>query len=523
MPPNSAAAHDESERPPSRGRTVVGNALLLVVGQPVTWSLTLLFLLIVPRAVGPAAWGEITLATAIGAAAAIAIDLGLNNLLLKEVGRDRQGAADRVAAALAFRAILGLGAFLVVLAVTEAAHFSRQLQVVVVVVTLSALTTSAVGPAVSALQGLERMIFSTVGAFVTSALAMLSATIAVAVFSAGVVGVAFAGLGAAIAGAALQLYFLQRLMPVRPRFAPSMIAGLAMRGLPFYTYMLTFTVYAWADAILLAAFAPTTVVGWYGASTRLLAATGFIPMAVTIAVFPALALAQVQDRQAMASLAQKALLFVSSLGVPFSAGLALVAPGIMRTVYGTSFEPAEPVLVVLSLTLVPVFIATVASSVVFASDRQVRWTVVMAVCCAANIALNAVAIPYFQAVYKNGAVGAAAALLLTDTMVGAGALVLLPRDVLLGVARQSRQIGMSVLATAGMVAVVWPVRSQFVLLPILVGLATYAALALAFSVYDRGELRLIGELTIEAAGRFWRLATGSRRRPESAALPPVLR
>src|SRR3981081_1567517 len=125
-----------------KGTRIVRNAAALLAGQPITWVLTLVFTVIVPRNVGPGEWGEWTIAVTVGQLALMAFDLGTNTVLLKGISRYPDDSERTLGVAFMLRLIL----------------------TPVVVLALAIDRSSAAVPVVSARQALEKMHFSAVAA-----------------------------------------------------------------------------------------------------------------------------------------------------------------------------------------------------------------------------------------------------------------------------------------------------------------------------------------------------------------------
>ena len=70
------------------GRTIAKNASVLLVSQVITWSLTLLMTLFLPRYLGVSAVGQFHLANSLWAIVAVLASFGMNTLVTKEIARD---------------------------------------------------------------------------------------------------------------------------------------------------------------------------------------------------------------------------------------------------------------------------------------------------------------------------------------------------------------------------------------------------------------------------------------------------
>jgi O-antigen/teichoic acid export membrane protein len=499
---------------------IVRNAAVLLGAQPVTWSLTLVFMVVVPRSVGAAEWGEWAIGWAVSLIARAALDFGINTVLLKEVAKDRSRAQEYVGAAVAAKLILAAPMLAAVLGFSYIAGYSAHTRLILGIIAVTTAVSFVATPTVLALQALEKMHVNAIGSILTSAVVTVVAVLLVKFFAAGMVSITLVNFGAIVVGHALQWVWLGRSVRIRPIFRWTLMRTLLVDGLPYWASTVFLTVYVFVDGVLISIFCSPREVGWYGVASQIIATLGFLPYAVTTAVFPALTHNFRNDRGEMALLAGRSFRFLMTVGIPASVGLGLVANSLVLSIYSVPFAPAAPVLTLLALTLLPVFAATLVNGFLIATDRQVQWTWVMAGLCVVNPIINVFTIRYFHATQGNGALGAAVALLATDIATGAAAIWLLPAE-LRGAARSAipamlRSAG----ATALMAAVVWPLRYQFVPVPVLAGLATFLAAALALRVFPADEVAILMAVPRRLLSR--RRADADRRGPSEQSVPVEL-
>ena len=500
----------------SRSGLIARNAASLFASQGVTWALGLVFIVVVPRSVGASEWGEWSLAWALTSVAAAVTGLGLSTLLVKEISRHRERAAEYVGAAISAQALLAALYVALTLGFTFVAGYAGHTRLIITLVTAAGATTFLAMPMTAGLQALERMQFTSLGQVLSSGLVSLIAVLMVKVAAVGMVSISVAAFGAALLAAAVQYYGLSRRIAVRPRFDPGLIRHMIVSGLPYWASGLFLSFYVWIDTVLLSILTTTTEVGWYGAATKMISTLGMLPFIVNMVVFPALSHSYHNDRAGMSRLAQTSLRIVLSLGLPMVAGVVILGPQIVQLLYGASYAPAAPIVVVLSLTLLPIFTATLVNGQLIAVDRQLAWTGVMAACCVVNPALNLVMIGAFERMYGNGALGASYALLITDTLVGVAAVALLPRDVLGRMRSILGPLGRAVLATLAMCAVVWALRGAFVLVPIIFGAAVFVIAALGLRVFDSADILAARRVAtkLETKVRVRRHSRATEPRPE---------
>ena len=72
------------------GRTIAKNASVMMISQLVTWGLTIVLTIFLPRYLGAAALGQFHLANSLWAILAIAVTFGMEILLTKEIARDKK-------------------------------------------------------------------------------------------------------------------------------------------------------------------------------------------------------------------------------------------------------------------------------------------------------------------------------------------------------------------------------------------------------------------------------------------------
>jgi O-antigen/teichoic acid export membrane protein len=502
-----------------KGQRIVRNAAVLLASQPITWVLTLLFTILVPRNVGPAEWGEFTIAVSIGGLVTMMFDLGANTVLLKGMSRYPEDSERALGVLLVLRLVLAPILVLTMVVFSALAGYSAHTRLIVAIYALPVAVSSLTLVVFSALQALERMQYAAVVSVLTGLILTGGSFVILKLLNLGVVTIVFLTLGSQLVGLVVQFAALRRAQRIRFVFDLELVIQYLRQGLPYWATGSFFTLYAVLDGVMLSVLGATHENGWYGVATRMVATPGFILVAVTTAVFPSISRGLAQGGDGSAEVVGRSFRLLMSLSLPMAAGLVLVSGNLVTLLYGGWFAPAGPALAILAFTIPPVFLATMASQCLVAADRQARWTVVMGVLCAVNVALNLVAIPYFHAHYQNAALGAALALLVTDVASGVLGLVLLPASLRPAIRAGLPEILRAGLATAVMAAAVYPLRHRFLPIPILVGAVVFVAAALVLRVFPADELD-----TIRAGlGRLARAVLPRRSVPPPSLLPAPVR
>ena len=81
---NAAPVEERPGRPSEAGQRVARNFGVLFGGQAITWTMTLLWTLIVPRALGPVGLGILVSAQSVAGVLGIVLGMGTRNYLVRE-------------------------------------------------------------------------------------------------------------------------------------------------------------------------------------------------------------------------------------------------------------------------------------------------------------------------------------------------------------------------------------------------------------------------------------------------------
>ncbi|MDQ6773478.1 MAG: flippase [Candidatus Dormibacteraeota bacterium] len=471
------------------GSALVRNLTVLAGSQLVTWVVTFVWTLFVPRAVGPYGTGLLTLAASGTGLIAAVVGLGIRPLLVREIAEDRSRTEQLVSLSIVFRLALALPTLLAVLAFANLGSFDEKQRLALYLGYGVAMICLLYEPIQAALQGIEEMRYLAYSDVLTRS-GVSAAGIVLVLLGFHAIGLLWASVGTVVLVLALNLYWYRRV------FAPSWrvrLAGLnriVRASLPYWGFALFFTIYLWIDSLMLAAMTSSTVLGWYGMPTRLFQTLMFIPVILSTAYLPRLVVAFKSGHDELARAAQTPLRITLILSLPVAAGMALVADPLVELLYGPQFIGSVPVLGILALTVPPMYLNIMANQVLVAAGRQSAWTKVMILATAVNPILNLFLIRYFQATHHNGAIGAALSLLLTEVLIAGIAVAFVRtsfRPELLG------RLARAAVATGGMVAAVLLVRHMGLFVDVAVGAGVFVPLALLLGVLSRAEMRELRE------------------------------
>ena len=509
------------------GRTVARNAVVLMATQAVTWLLTLALTIVLPRFLGAEAVGSFHFANSVWAIAAIIVTFGMDTALTKEIARCPDRAASLFGATVIVRAALFILALGAVLAYLRAFDYAPQTANVVLIIGATTFVWQFIGASQAVLQGLERMEWMSVANIAGKAVHTVL-SIALLLLGFGVYAVAAVTIVAALANLAVQVHALRRAHAFRPSLDWRAALNVWRSGLPYLVSGIFLVVYLQLDIVIISLLVDERAVGWYGAADQLYGTLLFIPTVFITAAFPALARLYAAQGQAelagdgpasgaagdaagpgagqgaLPRLMQKSFNLLFVMSVPIGLGVLVVADPLVALLFGPDFAGSGPILALMGIVLILTYQNMLVGQFLISTDRQNRWTIVMAVATLATVPIDLLAVPWCQASFGNGAIGGAISFLITEIGMLIVGLRMLPVGSL---GRTTLSTVIRALIAGGvMAAAAWPFRSQFIAVPVIVGAVVYLGLAWLLQVVPRDDRALLADLVRNMSRRL-------RRRP----------
>ena len=485
----------------STGKTIAKNASIMMGAQMVTAIISIGMSVVLPRHLGPANIGALSIAGAIWAIPSVFITWGTDTLLVKEIARAPERAAELCGTALGLRAILYALSWVFVALYITIAHVPTTLLPLVIIAGVTQIIGAAVGVSQTVIQGMELMSYGSIADIVSKAVNLLL-VITVLFLGYGVIAVALVGIVTAIVSLTMQQYFLRRQIRTRVQFDPRALRAMIKDGQPYLLSGLALTAYATIDSLIISALVDQRAVGYYSMAQGLTGAFLFIPTIFITAIFPTLSRAHTQDPALLIKLTRKSFDMLLLLAIPVGFGVIAIADPLVVLLYGEAFAPSGPILAVQGITLILIFLTILLGRLLTSSDRQNTWTVVLIIATVITILLDLVLVPWCQHTFDNGAIGGSLSFVITEFAMVIVGIILLPKGTL-GFANAFTAARI-LFAGCVMLLVTWQFRTVFIAIPVLVGSIVYPALILLMRVVPSEDLALLKSMALQAIGRIHR-------------------
>ncbi|MCK9518336.1 MAG: oligosaccharide flippase family protein [Dehalococcoidia bacterium] len=389
-------------------------AAALLSVQAITWLSSVIAITIVPRKLGAHELGLLASVMMFVTVIAKFAGLGMSQHLVREVARDASHAAELAAEAIAWRILAGLAVMWVAGVALWAFGAAPLTLLIFALIAAGGLAGLVQDVASSCMQG--NYTLGRLAAFTgTVALLTQMAIAAALLLGGGAVSVALwtavgGGVSALVAIAVFSRQFRLPRLSTWPR--PALLRS----GLPFLSWEASLLIYGSSGFLLLPLFTGGDTVGNYALAYRIAGVPIFITAIITSTIYPALAQAHAQGRARWFSDALTRSIGVSLLAtVPLAVGIAIDSGSIINVTGGTGeFSSSALLLTVLVLHLPLVAFNTVQGMSLFARDRQAAVAVTAWGAVLLNVLGNLIAIPLFDRLWANPAMGSVAVTLGTE-------------------------------------------------------------------------------------------------------------
>jgi O-antigen/teichoic acid export membrane protein len=453
-------------------RAVASNTALHISGKALGTVFGLFTVAIMTRHLGQDGYGAFTTVTSFLQFFGIVVDFGLTMTMVQmisEPGADEDAIASNV---FTMRFVAGLVLFGIAPLVALAFPYDGVVKLAIAICSLSFLSMTLSQVLVGIFQKHLTAGRAAVAEVVGRAV-LLGGVVEAAAADRGLIAIILALVASNVVQFALSFALAQTHARIRLAFDRALWRRIFRVSWPIGLAILFNLIYLKGDIIILSVTRAQSEVGLYGAAYKILDVVTTVPMVFMGIALPILAAAWARgDRDDFARKLSRSFDFLSLLALPLAIGSVPVARDLMRFIASDAFAEAGLFMAILMSGGAAVFWSALFGHAVVALGLQKRMLPWYALDAALALALYAALIP------RYGAVAAAWITVLSEAfmMVASGAMTLGTTGIRLSLRTFLRALAASV----GMAAALLMVPDLHVLLRVLLGMATYFVLLVAF-------------------------------------------
>jgi len=468
-------------------RSVARNMSILGASQVLMWLAAIAFTVAQATHLGPARFGELSVALSYAGLLGVLIEFGLATQLTRLVAQRASRHEEALAATMLINAALWLLAMPLVVLATLLLGYSRELRETILLLSVSVLFIAIANTIAAYRQGREQFLLPAL-ASVAQRLAAAGLGIAMLFVRPELTAVAGAFVASGVVNIAVLLVGL-RAHPLIPLHVdPRRAWDLFRRTVPLGLFGIAAMAYWSLDMIMLQRLAPAENVGWYAAAYRLFSIATILPaVGVGIALSPVLSRLSVDSRPELRAVIEKLSTFMTVSGTAAALVLVLFADRIIALVYPAhAYAEAATALRLLAPGLLFAYVNRVYAQSLVSLHQERRLFVMAATAAVLNALANLIVIPLLR---ENGA---AVVTSLTELFWLVCVVRLMPRDL---VSSENARIAMRTLLAAGATAILLlPVQSLDLVFGLPLALAVFAALAVVLRAVSTSDMRALRAL-----------------------------
>jgi O-antigen/teichoic acid export membrane protein len=483
---------------PSATMLAIQNALKLGGSLILTWGIALGMRLLLPRFLGPHRFGTLNFADGFTTTMFIALNLGVESYIRKEVAVRPAHASDFFGGSFTLRVLMTAGVFAAIALVAKKTGMTPEVQKVVYLYGATQFFVIANATLSAILHAKGRVGAMSVLAVATKVV-WAAGVLAAMAMDAGLWAYATSYLASEAVETVVLYWLAQVHLGLKFRMDWRATKAMLLASLPYYLNVFATTAYGKLDISLLEFKANTNEVGWYGSATAISSLTLLITPLIGWVLMPMFARAAARSREELYQDIRRSMELILTVAIPASMMINLGADFWVHLVFGDAFMPAVMALRIQATMFVLTYVAIVYAISLVMLERPWILTSISILGLVVNVALNLVLIPRCATFGPGGSgAGSAFAMLGTEIFVTASMVGMVG---LAGFDRRSVSAIAKSLAIYGAIALIHPWLAPLGdLLRLVVDGLLYLALASATGALRLREMYTVGREALRKRG-----------------------
>jgi len=384
---------------------VAKNICIVIVGNIIFRIISLFVIIFLARYLGTIGFGKYSFVFAYLAFFGIITDLGLQNILVREMSRDEFITAKLIGNVYVIKLILSVFAVILSIAVIKLMHYPTDTATYVYIATFTLPFLSFNEIYAAIFQSNLRMEYDVIAKL---SFKVLSAGLIMwIIFAKGTLMQIIIALVFSEMVKTLISYCFSRKF-VRPQFAIDfgLWIYLIKESMPLALSSVIWIIYYQIGIVMLSPMKGDIAVGIYSAAHKLIEPLSLIPIALTMSLFPIMSASFKSSNDRIIKSYRLSIKYLLIIALPIAIGTMFLSDKIVLLIYGAEFANSAAVLQILIWALVFTFSNSVLLQLLISMDKQKLNTLSIGICAITNITLNFILIPIMS--YNGAAIATVA-------------------------------------------------------------------------------------------------------------------
>jgi O-antigen/teichoic acid export membrane protein len=377
-------------------RKITLNTLIASGAKIVDTVFALFLIALLTRYLGTEGYGEYTTIIAYVNIFITFANLGLYNILLRDIGKPGANESELSSIAFTLRFFASLVIIPISILIALLLPYTPIIKIGIAIAGLSTLFLSLYQVLVPIFQKHFKIIYVSIAELTNRIIYLGFAFILFTKFNSGLIPVVWAMVIASLVNFVLVFCFAQRFTRIRINFNWKKWKLLLKEALPIGASIIFTLIYFRIDTVMLSIMKPAEDVGIYGLAYKILENLIFFPAMFVGFVVPVLSRYYIEDLSKFKETFQKVFnIFILGI-VPLVVGLIFTASPIVRLLGGEPFMAASPVLQILSVAVGLIFLGSLYGQAIIIVKKQFVGMWIYMAGAIFNILINLYFIPRFS-------------------------------------------------------------------------------------------------------------------------------
>jgi O-antigen/teichoic acid export membrane protein len=347
------------------------NTLYLFTGFVNQKILAFVYFVFLARFLGPELVGKYVFAISFVNIFIIFLDLGLNQILIREVAKDKNKANDYLNNTLTLKIILIFFVYLILFLSLHFLNYPIELQKLIYLASVAIFLDAFSGTIYSLLRSFQNFFYEGIGLSLYEFIVLISGLIVLLLklpFLYIMLPLIFASIFYFVFG----LVFLKKNYQIswNLNFNVLFIKNLIRKGFPFFLLTIFGTIFSYIDIILLGKLAADKYIGFYSAAGKIPAGLRIIPITLAAVLYPTASFYFEKDKIELKRITEKIIFYLILFSLPLTVGLFVLADRAINLLYGPKFFEAVKALQILSFSFLFVFFDYLFFTILNASLKE---------------------------------------------------------------------------------------------------------------------------------------------------------
>jgi len=388
---------------------IAKNTVVLWLSDIISKILGFLYVMYVARYLGAEGFGILSFALAFTGIFGVFTDLGLQQLMVREIARDKSSADKYIGNIILIKVILVILTFNLIIITINLLDYPEKTVKVVYLIALAFIFNTFTNIFNSIFQAFEKMEFVSLGKILNNLIIFFGALYAINQ-ELDVVYFAFIHFFAnlLILVYSFIISTLKFIKELKIEINWNFWKFIIKEALPFGLSTIFVTIFYWVDSVMLSLMKDDTTVGWYNAAYRIVLFLLFIPTSFNAAIYPILSRFFIDSHDLLKITFERAFRYLTIIGTLIGIEITILAEKIILFIFGIEYINSIMSLQILVWSSVFIFMSQPIANLFNSLNKQILTTRIAGICVILNIILNLILIP------KYSLIGASIATVLTE-------------------------------------------------------------------------------------------------------------